>query len=179
MKANFALIVLMVVLFSCRSNTPKNTGGVPDSLATRNVVTVVDTAAGQNTGPGGGTTEQNTATEAVPPKVALTKPTPAAAVAKTVSTGPVVTFVEIGSVTCIPCKQMQPVMKEIEEKYKGQVKVEFHDVRQDKTIGEKYRIRLIPTQVFLDASGKEFFRHEGFYPAAEISKLIDERISKL
>ena len=32
--------------------------------------------------------------------------------------GPKVTFVELGSVNCIPCKQMQPVMKAIEEKYK-------------------------------------------------------------
>ncbi len=30
-----------------------------------------------------------------------------------------VTFIELGSVTCIPCKQMQPIMKSIEEKYKG------------------------------------------------------------
>ena len=38
-----------------------------------------------------------------------------------------ITFVELGSVTCIPCKQMQPVMKSIEEKFGGSVKVVFHD----------------------------------------------------
>jgi thiol-disulfide isomerase/thioredoxin len=32
---------------------------------------------------------------------------------------PKVTFIELGSVNCIPCKQMQPVMKSIEEKYGG------------------------------------------------------------
>jgi len=31
-----------------------------------------------------------------------------------------VTFVELGSVGCIPCDKMQPIMKEIEEEYKGQ-----------------------------------------------------------
>jgi thioredoxin 1 len=91
---------------------------------------------------------------------------------------PLITFVELGSVNCIPCKQMQPVMKEIEEKYKGKVEVIFYDVwkKENKDKATFYKIKLIPTQVFLDANGKEFFRHEGFYPAKEISKIIDGKI---
>jgi thioredoxin 1 len=83
-----------------------------------------------------------------------------------------VTFVELGSVKCIPCRQMQPVMKSVEEKYKGQVKVVFHDVWKDKALAQKYGIQLIPTQIFLDENGKEFFRHEGFFPEDEIVKLL-------
>lgn len=30
---------------------------------------------------------------------------------------PKVKFIELGSVNCIPCKMMQPVMKAIEERY--------------------------------------------------------------
>ena len=37
---------------------------------------------------------------------------------------------------------------------------------------QQYGIKLIPTQVFLDANGKEFHRHEGFYPEAEIDKIL-------
>jgi thioredoxin 1 len=87
---------------------------------------------------------------------------------------PKVTFVELGSVNCIPCKQMQPVMKAIEEKYGEQVKVVFYDVWKDdqKKYAQQYGIKLIPTQVFLDANGKEFHRHEGFYPEAEIDKIL-------
>lgn len=81
-------------------------------------------------------------------------------------------FVELGSVNCIPCKKMQPVMKSIEEKYKGLVKVTFHDVWKDEAPAKKYGINLIPTQVFLDASGKEIMRHEGFYPEDEIDKFL-------
>jgi thioredoxin 1 len=90
---------------------------------------------------------------------------------------PLVTFVELGSVRCLPCRQMQPVMKAIEEKYKDQVKVIFYDVwKADQSeYAEKYRIKVIPTQVFLDKDGKEFFRHEGFYPEAEIDKLLQKR----
>ena len=88
-----------------------------------------------------------------------------------------ITFVELGSVNCIPCKQMQPVMKSIEEKYGDQVEVIFYDVWKDdqKKYAKQYGIKLIPTQVFLDEDGKEFFRHEGFYPESEIDKLLQER----
>ena len=94
--------------------------------------------------------------------------------AQTESVKPKVTFIELGSVNCIPCKQMQPVMKSIEEKYGEQVKVIFYDVwkADQKQYAQKYGIRLIPTQVFLDEEGKEFHRHEGFYPEEEIDKLL-------
>jgi len=85
-----------------------------------------------------------------------------------------VTFVELGSVGCIPCKMMQPIMKEIEEEYKGQVKVVFYDVwtEEGRPYAEKYGIRVIPTQVFLDENGVEFFRHEGFFPKEELVKIL-------
>ena len=77
-----------------------------------------------------------------------------------------VTFVELGSVGCIPCRMMQPIMREIEAEYKGQVRVVFHDVGTEagQPFVKKYRIRVIPTQVFLDTKGVEYFRHEGFFP---------------
>ena len=94
---------------------------------------------------------------------------------------PLVTFVELGSVNCIPCRQMQPVMKAIEKKYGDQVKVVFYDVWKpdQRKYAEQYAIKLIPTQVFLDAVGKEFFRHEGFYPEAEIDKLLQKQGLKI
>ncbi len=89
---------------------------------------------------------------------------------------PKVTFVELGSVNCIPCKQMQPVMKAVEEEYPAQVKVEFIDVwtQKGKIDGAKYKVRLIPTQVFLDSLGKEYFRHEGFFPKDELVKILKQ-----
>ncbi len=95
-------------------------------------------------------------------------------VKKSETVNPKVTFIELGSVNCIPCKQMQPVMKAIEKNYGEQVKVTFYDVwtQGQRPYAEKYGIKLIPTQVFLDEKGKEFFRHEGFYPEKEIDKLL-------
>ncbi len=90
---------------------------------------------------------------------------------------PLVTFVEIGSVKCIPCKKMQPIMKEIEEEYAGKVKVVFYDVWTDegKPYGKQYGIRVIPTQVFLDKDGKEYFRHEGYFPKDELVKVLKQK----
>jgi len=97
---------------------------------------------------------------------------PAHAQAK--SGGLLVTFVEIGAAKCIPCKMMQPIMKEVAEEYKGQVNVVFHDVWTDQGRRDagKYNIRMIPTQVFLDQNGREYYRHEGYFPKAELVKII-------
>ena len=94
--------------------------------------------------------------------------------AKAASNNAKITFIELGSVNCIPCKAMQPVMKSIETRYGDQVKILFYDVwrPEQKKYAMQYRIRLIPTQVFLDAEGKEFFRHEGFFQEEEIDQLL-------
>ena len=88
-----------------------------------------------------------------------------------------VTFIELGSVRCIPCQKMQPVMKAVEEKYGDQVKVVFHDVwtPEGKPFGTKYGIEAIPTQVFLDENGKEFSRHVGYFPEEELVKVLKEK----
>lgn len=88
-----------------------------------------------------------------------------------------VTFIELGSVRCIPCKQMQPIMKSIEEKYGKQVKVVFYDVWTEAgaPYGKQYGIEAIPTQVFLDKDGKEYFRHLGFFPEEELVKVLKQK----
>jgi len=90
---------------------------------------------------------------------------------------PLITFVELGSVKCIPCIKMQPVMKAIEAKYAGQVHLIFYDVwkADQKKYAQQYGIRLIPTQVFLDKDGHELYRHEGFFPEAEMDQILQKQ----
>ena len=90
----------------------------------------------------------------------------------------VVTFIELGSEKCVPCKMMKPVMAGIEKEYKGKVEVIFYDVWKPeyKAMSSKYKVRVIPTQVLLDSRGKEFHRHEGFYPQEEMMKVIDAQL---
>jgi len=88
-----------------------------------------------------------------------------------------VTFIELGSVRCIPCQMMQPVMKSIEEKFGEQVNVVFYDVwtPEGRPYAQQYGIQAIPTQVFLDENGKEYFRHDGYFPEEELVKVLNEK----
>jgi len=83
-----------------------------------------------------------------------------------------VTFLELGADRCIPCKKMQPIMKEIAAAFPDRVQVIFYDVWKDSAPAEKYGIQLIPTQVFLDQKGKEIARHVGLFPKEEILELL-------
>jgi thioredoxin 1 len=105
------------------------------------------------------------------------KPVPAVKDTSTITSQPFITFVELGSVNCIPCKAMQKVMKAVEEKYGSQIKIAFYDVwkQEQAHYAEEYKIRLIPTQVFLDINGKELMRHEGYFPEKEIDAFLQSK----
>ncbi len=77
-------------------------------------------------------------------------------------------LVDLGADKCIPCKMMAPLLVELRSEYEGTFKVEFIDVWKNPDEAPKYGIKLIPTQIFFDASGKELFRHEGFYSKEDI-----------
>ncbi|HOW85738.1 MAG TPA: thioredoxin family protein [Candidatus Aminicenantes bacterium] len=83
-----------------------------------------------------------------------------------------VTFLELGADRCIPCKKMQPIMKEIAAAFPDRVQVVFYDVWKDPAPAEKYGIQLIPTQIFVDQKGKEIARHVGLFPKEEILDLL-------
>ena len=72
-------------------------------------------------------------------------------------------LVDLGADKCIPCKLMAPVLAELAKEYAGQLDVVFIDVWKNEGEGARYGIRVIPTQIFYDAKGKELFRHEGFF----------------
>ena len=77
-------------------------------------------------------------------------------------------LVDLGAGKCIPCKMMAPILEELKKEYAGRMEVEFIDVWANPGAGEKYGIKMIPTQIFYDSAGKELFRHEGFYSKEDI-----------
>ncbi len=81
-------------------------------------------------------------------------------------------MLELGSVGCIPCENMKPVMQKLRETYPGKLEVIFIDVKKDHDTARRFRVFMIPVQVFLDKSGKEFHRHIGFYPYEEIEAML-------
>ena len=77
-------------------------------------------------------------------------------------------LLDLGADKCIPCKMMAPILEELKTTYKGKLTVDFIDVWKNPYEANKYKISIIPTQIFYDASGKELFRHEGFFAKEDI-----------
>ncbi len=83
-------------------------------------------------------------------------------------------LLDLGATTCIPCKKMAPVLEELKTEYEDRLDVEFVDVWKVPGVANQYGVTSIPTQIFFDASGKELFRHQGFFGKDEILAKWDE-----
>jgi thioredoxin 1 len=79
-------------------------------------------------------------------------------------------LVDLGTTTCAPCKAMLVVVAELEKAYPGELAVEFVNVQTEPEKAEPYGVRVIPTQVFVGADGRELFRHTGYFSTAQIVK---------
>lgn len=86
-----------------------------------------------------------------------------------------ITFLELGSTTCIPCVQMESVLEKTAEKYGDQIEIIFIDLMKERAKAKKYNVRIMPTQVFLDKDGKEINRHIGFYPQQQLDVFLQKQ----
>ena len=79
-------------------------------------------------------------------------------------------ILDFGRGECLPCKQMFPVLDELAEKHKGKIVVRYLDLNVPENLerANAMRVRVIPTQVFIDAEGEEVIRHEGFWSLEDI-----------
>ena len=83
-------------------------------------------------------------------------------------------LLELGSRHCLPCRQMAPILEELRQDYGGHLEVVSVDVNEQPESARRFGIQVIPTQVFLDTSGREVFRHIGFYPKEELLAKLRE-----
>lgn len=77
-------------------------------------------------------------------------------------------LVDLGADKCVPCKMMAPILEELRAEQAGRIEVVFIDVWKNKDEAGKYGVKVIPTQIFYAADGRELFRHEGFFAKEEI-----------
>lgn len=75
---------------------------------------------------------------------------------------------DLGASKCVPCKMMAPILEDLKKEYDGRMDVEFIDVWKNPGAGKEYGVRMIPTQIFYGADGREAFRHEGFFGKQDI-----------
>jgi len=108
---------------------------------------------------------------------ALTAPSPqtdtAEAFKKAIQSGQPV-LVDFGSNSCMPCRQIRPILKEVKQDYAGKAHVLVIDVYKFKELAAEYRVQLIPTLIFFDIKGKEVFRHMGAWDKSSIVGKLKE-----
>jgi thioredoxin 1 len=81
-----------------------------------------------------------------------------------------VTMVDLGAKTCVPCKMMAPILEKLTKQYEGRAAIIFIDVWEDNSKAREFGVRAIPTQIFFDKNGKEIYRHQGFLAEDAIIK---------
>lgn len=89
-----------------------------------------------------------------------------------------VTMVDLGAKACVPCKMMQPVLASVEAKYAGRAAIIFIDVWENRDEPRKFGLRVIPTQIFYDRTGKEVSRHEGFLDEKPMADILDRLLAE-
>ncbi len=90
------------------------------------------------------------------------------ATAAATATRPIPRLVNLGAGKCIPCKAMAPILNQLRVDFAGRLEVTFIDVWQHPAEAQAYRVKMIPTQIFYGADGRELARHEGFSSREEI-----------
>jgi thioredoxin 1 len=77
-------------------------------------------------------------------------------------------LIEFGGRNCIPCRQMQPVLAELNTTYGRTLNIYNVYMENGRNLFREYRIVLIPTQVIFDSSGREIGRHVGLWEKDEV-----------
>lgn len=89
-----------------------------------------------------------------------------------------VTLVDLGAKSCIPCKLMAPILEELGKEYKGRAAVIFIDVWENRNKAKEFKVVTIPTQIFYNKQGQEVYRHIGFFDKESIKEKLDSLIAE-
>ncbi|MDD2732397.1 MAG: thioredoxin family protein [Desulfuromonadaceae bacterium] len=80
------------------------------------------------------------------------------------------TLIDFGLRTCNVCKKMAPYLESLSNDYRERANILFIDVRSDQATAQKFRVQMLPTQIFINPQGKEVQRHTGFMDKGGIIK---------
>jgi thioredoxin 1 len=83
-------------------------------------------------------------------------------------------LIEFGAETCGQCKRMKVVLDGIAQRYRGRAHIVQVNVNRDRDVTRQFRIMVIPTLVFFDATGREAGRSYGFMDEVKVARRLHE-----
>ncbi|MFC1834244.1 thioredoxin family protein [Thermodesulfobacteriota bacterium] len=83
-------------------------------------------------------------------------------------------MLQFGKSYCPRCKANKPVLDSAAKALAGRAQIVSVDTDFNTHMVRSFRIRLIPTQIFLLPKGREFYRHEGFLTAQDIAEIFSK-----
>lgn len=83
-------------------------------------------------------------------------------------------IVDYGADSCVPCKQMAPVLQTLNAEMQGKAFIKFVDVWQYYEAAANVPVQVIPTQVFVNADGTPFVPSEELASQIEFTMYSDK-----
>jgi thioredoxin 1 len=83
-------------------------------------------------------------------------------------------LVDFGANSCLPCRQLRPVLNEIGAEYSEKATVLVIDVYKNQNLAQEHKVLMLPTLVFFDSKGKEAFRNVGLMEKEKIVGKLKE-----
>ena len=76
---------------------------------------------------------------------------------------------------CAPCKMMTPILKQVKQNFKDQIKIIKIDIDKNPAVAQKYAVRSVPTMI-LFKQGKLVWRQSGVLQANQIITIINTHL---
>lgn len=84
-------------------------------------------------------------------------------------------LLELSSTTCSTCRRMQPYLQQIEEEYADKIIIKTIDIVAKTDIAKRFKVNAIPTQIFIDRKGNEYFKHVGYMTKNELLEIFRQK----
>ena len=79
-------------------------------------------------------------------------------------------IIDFGSDSCIPCKEMAPVLQTMNAEMQGKAIIKFVDVWKNTDAAKDFPVQVIPTQILIGADGKPYAPSEDVTSQIELTQ---------
>ena len=91
------------------------------------------------------------------------------------------TVIKFSTRMCSDCQKLKATMEEVTPAYSGKINFEELDVQSNdaniQQLATKYKVKVVPTVVYINKSGKAIRVTEGSMPKEQLKKYLDELLN--